>query len=310
MTQFDKRILNQKSKELSFNRDTLEKVFRLEKILEYVNSDSQLSKSLALKGGTAINLTILKLPRLSVDIDFDYTVNCSREDMLKNRVKINEKLNSFMKMEGYTNSKKSKSFYSLDSLVFNYSNSATMVDNIKIEINYSLRCHIFPSQKQKININKLFNSMEVNILNPIEIFASKSLALSTRVAARDLYDMNSILNEGLIEDINLLRNCFVFYVAICSNDDINDFDITDLDRLTFYKIKTTLYPVIKRDEKFDLELSKEKVKNYLAQLYKFTENQKLFLSDFREKRYNPKLLFDGEMLERVLNHPMALWKMK
>lgn len=259
MPQYDKRILNQKAKELSFNRDTLEKVFRLGKILEYVNSDSKLSKCLALKGGTAINLTILKLPRLSVDIDFDYTVNCSREDMLKHRMKINEKLNSFLKMEGYTNSNKSKSFYSLDSLVFNYSNSAGMMDNIKIEINYSLRCHIFPSHIQKINLNNLFNSLEVNILNPIEIIASKSLALSTRVAARDLYDMNSLLNEGLIEDINLLRSCFVFYVAICSNNDINAFDIKTLDRLTFYKIKTTLYPVIKRDEKFDLEQTKEQV---------------------------------------------------
>jgi predicted nucleotidyltransferase component of viral defense system len=44
-----------------------------------------LFEHLALKGGTAINLTIFNLPRLSVDIDLDYTQNVDREEMLKSR---------------------------------------------------------------------------------------------------------------------------------------------------------------------------------------------------------------------------------
>lgn len=41
-----------------------------------------------MKGGTAINLTVFNLPRLSVDIDMDYTPNDTREDMLECRAKI------------------------------------------------------------------------------------------------------------------------------------------------------------------------------------------------------------------------------
>jgi predicted nucleotidyltransferase component of viral defense system len=37
--------------------------------LEYLNTNPILKETLALKGGTAINLTIFNLPRLSVDID-------------------------------------------------------------------------------------------------------------------------------------------------------------------------------------------------------------------------------------------------
>lgn len=47
----------------------MEKVTRLSDVLEYLNTNPILKETLALKGGTAINLTIFNLPRLSVDID-------------------------------------------------------------------------------------------------------------------------------------------------------------------------------------------------------------------------------------------------
>lgn len=69
MSNYDVTYLENKAKELGFVRDTLEKVTRLTDILEYINTNPILKDSLALKGGTAINLTIFNLPRLSVDID-------------------------------------------------------------------------------------------------------------------------------------------------------------------------------------------------------------------------------------------------
>lgn len=70
MSDYDLIYLGKKAKELGFVRDTLEKVTRLADILEYLNTNPILKDCLALKGGTAINLTIFNLPRLSVDIDF------------------------------------------------------------------------------------------------------------------------------------------------------------------------------------------------------------------------------------------------
>ena len=72
MFEYTKEDLNIMAKELKFNRDTLEKVIRLIKILDFINTDSQIKEKLVLKGGTAINLSVLELPRLSVDIDLDY----------------------------------------------------------------------------------------------------------------------------------------------------------------------------------------------------------------------------------------------
>ncbi len=75
MMQFDRILLGRQAKELGFVRDAFEKVYRLAGVLSFMESDPLLSDSLALKGGTAINLTIFDLPRLSVDIDMDFSKN-------------------------------------------------------------------------------------------------------------------------------------------------------------------------------------------------------------------------------------------
>ena len=81
--------------ELNFIRDNMEKVVRLCTILEYINSDSMLANHLVLKGGTAINLLVMPLPRLSVDIDLDFTENCGRPTMLRYRKAITDKLQAY-----------------------------------------------------------------------------------------------------------------------------------------------------------------------------------------------------------------------
>ena len=108
MSKYDLVYLGQKATELGFVCDTLEKVYRLAEILEYINTEPLLKNSLALKGGTAINLTMFNLPRLSVDIDLDYLVTDSRAEMLSNRERINTKIEQFMAMQGYTKSPKTK----------------------------------------------------------------------------------------------------------------------------------------------------------------------------------------------------------
>ena len=66
MSEFDKKGLGKQAAELGFIRDTFEKMSRLTGVLAFFERDPVLSQYLALKGGTAINLTIFNLPRLSI----------------------------------------------------------------------------------------------------------------------------------------------------------------------------------------------------------------------------------------------------
>ena len=90
MPQYNRRELEVKAREYGFTRDTFEKVFRLKTILEFLNAQDYMHEHLLLKGGTAINLTAFKLPRLSVDIGLDFAPNLSREETIAERQRLTE----------------------------------------------------------------------------------------------------------------------------------------------------------------------------------------------------------------------------
>lgn len=195
--QLDKMILGRMAKELGFVRDTLEKVCRLADVLKFMEEDKFLSKSIALKGGTAINLTIFNLPRLSVDIDLDYCKSIEREKMLVDRDTITDKISKYMKSNRYVLSPKSKTYHALDSFVYEYVNAGGVRDNLKIEINYMLRCHVLSTSRREVKLP--WNQEQLTVLSvaPLEIFASKTVALLTRTAPRDLYDIYNMIRYGL-----------------------------------------------------------------------------------------------------------------
>jgi len=78
--------------EMGFASDTLEKVWMLLGILKLVNAHPFLGPRVALKGGTALNLFVFNLPRLSVDIDLNYVGATDRATMMVERPKIDAAL--------------------------------------------------------------------------------------------------------------------------------------------------------------------------------------------------------------------------
>ncbi len=311
MTKWNKLLLGKQAKELGFVRDTYEKVCRLTEILKFFEGDDLLRELLALKGGTAINLTIFDLPRLSVDIDLDFSKNFNRNEMMASRTRISDRIKKYMIANDYSISSKSKYYHALDSFVFEYLNAGGMKDNIKIEINYMLRCHILQVEQRRFESTWEPTGVSVLSVAPIEIFASKIVALFNRTAPRDIYDIHNLVRFSLFDEPEqiLLRKCIVYYSAIASESPPSKFNIGSVDRVTQNQIKRELNPVLRSKDKFNLETAQLQIKTWLSDLLKLEKNERKFLDDFREKEYNPELLFEsGEILERIKNHPMALWK--
>ena len=67
-----KDLLIRESNQTGFRAEILEKVWQLMNVLEGINAHPYLQERLVLKGGTALNLFVFDLPRLSVDIDLNY----------------------------------------------------------------------------------------------------------------------------------------------------------------------------------------------------------------------------------------------
>lgn len=313
MIEYNKVQLGKKAQQHGFVRDTFEKVLRLKEILKYFNSEPYLKEHLVLKGGTAINMVIFNLPRLSVDIDMDYIPNVSKDEMAEAREQITEIIKEYMETEGYQLSGASRFSFSLDAFHYQYRNSAGNIDNIKIELNYSLRAHILKPINAKILTDAFEEVFEIHTLAPMEIFAAKINALMSRAAARDLYDFNNMVYYGLFDSTqeDTFRKCIIFYNTISQETVNKSFDTSAIDRLTFQKIRRDLFPVLRKKNNFDLEERKANAKRYISDLMKVTPKEMEYMEAFENKEYRPELLFDDpDILRNVKEHPMALWKCK
>ena len=77
-----------------------------------------------------------------MDIDLDFTLACTRNEMLEKRKGIKDLIERFMQDEGYGLSDRSRYAHTLDSYVFSYNTLSGSRDVLKIEINYSDRYHV------------------------------------------------------------------------------------------------------------------------------------------------------------------------
>ena len=290
-----------------FIRDTIEKAMRLADILEYL-AESPWKDKLVLKGGTAINFFYLDLPRLSVDIDLDY-IGGTREEVQKDREMIKDFLTKAMNAKGYFLNPSSKAHYALESFVFSFTNSAGNKDNIKVEINYLDRKHILKTDAHVISNSVIDGTVAIKVLDMHELFGSKLAALVDRCKPRDLYDTYGLIRSKLKFDTRLLRKCAVFYNCIGGAADIAAKDFSLLDGINKTMIAKMLKPVISKTDKFDYIQAISEVKEYLKGLFSFDIGEIEFIKAFCNREYKPELLFEAaDIIARIKEHPMALWK--
>jgi predicted nucleotidyltransferase component of viral defense system len=167
-------------------------------------------KCFALKGGTAINLFIRDMPRLSVDIDLAYLPIQDRDtslyeiDMAMKRIK-KDIASLFSSMEI------TESFLlSTDKCI-----RLTIKDNntqIKIEVTPVLRGSINQPIVKKISSSTeaMFGKVSMQLLSFEDLYGGKICAALDRQHPRDLFDIYYLLeNEGISEK---LKNSFIVYL--------------------------------------------------------------------------------------------------
>lgn len=307
MIDLSKKNIVKVANETSFIKDNVEKVMRLIDILETLFY-SEWKDKLALKGGTAINLFYRNMPRLSVDIDLDY-LGQTKEEAVADKERIRTYLKSALFQKGYALSDASKFHYALDSYVFQYQNNGGNRDNIKVEINFLDRTHILPLSQKKVNAFGYNGSAEIAVLNMYELYGSKFAALLGRSKPRDVYDVYGAIESNLLADKELLKKCFIFYNCIGGEADIIDNDFSIIDGVTNKDYMRMLKPVLSKTEKFDHVSATKQIKEYLTELLVFTDDERRFVEQFKNKIYQPELLFsDSEILSRISWHPMAQWR--
>ena len=167
-------------------------------VLPYVAKEDKF----ALKGGTAINLFVRDVPRLSVDIDLTYLPLNSREEALNEiqeglgRIKSDLENNIHgltvhtVPLRGETNVKL---------------NCQKRGAQIKIEVNTITRGNVFPIKLMQVvdSVEDKFDKFAaINVVSIAELYGGKICAAVDRQHPRDIFDVKLLFeNEGFNDEI-------------------------------------------------------------------------------------------------------------
>ena len=74
--------------------------------------------------------------------------------------------------------------------------------------------------------------------------------------------------------------------------------------------KRFLWPMLKKEDRFDERNAIDEIKDFMSNsLFTFTNAEIEFVDAFRRNDYYPDLLFtDFDILNRIEEHPAALWR--
>ena len=162
----------------------------------------------ALKGGTAINLFIRDMPRLSVDIDLTYlpvepraeSLSAINDAMLRIKGSIRTNIRPTELTEVRVDDAVTKLFIRVDSA------------QIKIEVTPVLRGCVFEPEMRTVSphVEEAFGFAEMRVVSFADLYAGKIVAALDRQHPRDLFDVRELLaKEGLNDE---LRSAFVVYL--------------------------------------------------------------------------------------------------
>ncbi|MHB1529880.1 MAG: nucleotidyl transferase AbiEii/AbiGii toxin family protein [Acidiferrobacteraceae bacterium] len=164
----------------------------------------------ALKGGTAINLFIRDMPRLSVDLDLvfpDYSL--PRDEAL---ARINEAIRQSAERL------RARGFQTHTLAAADTGETKLLVRRagieVKVEVNFVMRGTVHPVRISALTPtarDSLLADLEIPVVSLEDVYGGKLVAAMDRQHPRDLFDvMQLFVHEGITADI---RRAFVVYLA-------------------------------------------------------------------------------------------------
>jgi predicted nucleotidyltransferase component of viral defense system len=296
-----------------FRTTVLEKAARLLNLLNALRSHPFLKDRLALKGGTALNLFLLDLPRLSVDVDLNYIGSADKETMLSDRPQIEKAIEAVFGREDLSIQRKPLE-HAGGKWLLQYQSPFGGRENLELDLNYMFRIPLWPITL--LNSRKLgaYHAEKVPTVDIYELIAGKLAALFSRRASRDLFDVHQLLTQQTW-DIDRLRLGFVLFGAMNRKDwrsvsleDIG-FDPQELEQTLLPVLRAKTLEGIEDTELWSSQMVKE-CREALKVVVPFSDSEREFLNCLLDRgEIKPELLTsDAEIQERIHRHPLLEWK--
>ena len=296
-----------------FQKEPLEKVIRLSELLESLRSHPFLKPRIALKGGTALNLFVFDVPRLSVDIDLNYIGAVDRDTMLAERPKVEQAVQAVCGRLGLQ-IKRVPSDHAGGKWRLSYTTVAGRPGTLELDVNFMLRTPLWPHGVRDSQPVSSVSVAQVPILDVHELAAGKLAALFGREASRDLFDTHLLLKRGGL-DASRLRMGFVVYGGINRRDwrtvtlDDVKADPREVDQQLIPMLRGDVAPDRKKLDEWTRNLVDE-CRDLLSAVLPFEPLELEFLDRLNERgEIAPELLTNDIDLQAIIrSHPGLLWK--
>jgi len=295
-----------------FQPEPLEKALRLVDLLNAIRGHPFLKNRVALKGGTALNLFVFDLPRLSVDLDLNYIGSVDREAMLAERPKMEEALRAVCGRLGFQ-IRRSASEHAGGKWRLSYTDASGRAGGLSFDLNFLLRTPLWPILPQDSRAIGSFRAVRVPVLDQHEL-AARLAALFGRRSGRDLFDVHGLL-KGVKFERSSLRLGFVVYGGI-SRRDWREISLDDI-RADPVEIERQLLPMLRirmapgRSEiKSWISKLEEETRQLLSMLLPLESQEREFLTLLNEQGViAPELLTPDEGMRKIIgSHPGLRWK--
>ena len=268
---------------------------------------------MVLKGGTALNLFVFDLPRLSVDVDLNYVGALERETMIAERPRVEQAIQAVCGRLGLR-VRRTPSEHAGGKWRLAYDSALGRSGTLELDVNFLLRAPLWPPILATSRPLGEARASEVPMLDLNELAAGKLAALFDRNAARDLFDARNLLGSGWL-DPPRLRLAFVVYGGI-SRRDWREISLDDV-RADPAEVGARLVPVLRGHDAparpavaLWAEALTASCRGLLSGLLPLHEHEVEFLA--RLNQYGeiaPDLLTSAEPLqETIRRHPGLLWK--
>ena len=296
-----------------FRAEMVEKVLHLLNLLDALNSHPFLKGKWVLKGGTALNMFMLDLPRLSVDIDLNYIGTLNREGMLMDRPKFDQAAQAVFSREGFI-TKRVPDEHAGGKWRLSYQSFTGQSGNLEVDLNFMFRQPLWDIQLADSHSLGDFQAKSIPVLDLHELAAGKLAALLARGQARDLFDCHRIFNMDDLER-DRLRIAFVVYGGMNRKDwrtvsiqDV-DFDPAELTRLLIPTLDTHAIQGQGSPAEFGARLVRE-CRDGLSMVLPFNYAEREFLDLLLDKgEIDSTILTADETLQkRIQQQPLLEWK--
>lgn len=304
----DRRYFARIATESGFRAGPLETVFRFAQLLSRISE--RFGDELCLRGGTALNLLHLDLPRLSVDLDLDFVGAADAEQAQQRRPQLLAEIEALARAAGYEVAQERAS-YAMAHLRLPYIDADGRPALLKFDVNFLDRVPVLPPVSLAVRhpFEDDLPASEMQTLALAELAAAKTIALVRRALARDLFDaaMLSALPEL---DIELMRTVLVVRGASYPPPSPANYSPEVVHRVRTTSWRSEVLALCRRPVPVGLDEARERGAALVGRAIELEPAHHEFLESLDRGELRPDVIAEVELHERIAVNPGLLWRLR